>query len=83
MNSLFMSRTKKILVVAICLGILAAFFFGGAAWNHNSQDEFHVDGVATADFYSLVVLTFSLVTGATLIVSLPIAYFFSRSPSKS
>ncbi len=83
MNSLFKSRAKKIFIVAIFLGILAAFFFGGAAWNHNPQDEFHIDGVPTSDFYILVAQTFSLVTGAILIVSLPTAYFFSRSLSKS
>ena len=83
MNPLFKSRAKKILVAAICLGILAAFLFGGAAWNHNPQDEFHIDGVATSDFYVLLVMTFGLVAGAALLVSLPTAYFFSRSPNKS
>lgn len=83
MNSLFKSRAKKILIVAIVLGILSAIFFGGAAWSHNPQDEFHIDGVATSDFYVLVAISFILSAGAILLVSLPTAYFLSRSPSKS
>ncbi|NUM57702.1 MAG: hypothetical protein HUU56_03675 [Bdellovibrionaceae bacterium] len=83
MSPLFKSRAKKTLVVAIILGIFAAFFFGEASWSHNPQDEFHIDGVPTSDFYFLVVMTFSLVTGGILLLGLPAVYFLSRSPGKN
>lgn len=78
MNPLFKSRVKKIFVAAICLGIFATLFFGWTAWNHNPQNEFHTNGVVTSNFYVLVLTTFGLITSATLLVCLPIAYFFSQ-----
>ena len=78
MNQLFRSRVKKIFILAVCFGTLVNLFFGWAALNHNPQNEFYTNDFITSDYFVLVLTTFGLVTSITLLVCLPIAYFFSR-----
>lgn len=84
MNPVFKSRLKKVFWVALLIGFTAAALMGTIVWHGtNPQDEFHVDGVPTFEFFRILLAAFLPVTSAVVVISSPIVYFFSRSPSKS